>query len=104
MAKRAQKPGFPNPFNVIFLLSSTAFVVTALGYFVSPMVAQQAARPGGQGQGPAPGSLALAAWFDRNGPLALGIEIVAMLAFALLSMATDHWFTVKPRRDDTPAD
>ena len=96
MADRPRKPLFPNPFYVVLLLASTAFAVTALGYLVSPMVAEQGARKGAAG--PGDGSRALAAWFDRNGPVALGVEFVIMLLFGLLAMATDHWFPSRPAR------
>lgn len=96
VAQHPRKPLFPNPFYVVLLLVSTAFVVTALGYFVSPMVAQKALNP--VDDGPSPHSLALAAWLDRNGPLVLAIEIGLMFLFALLAMATDHWFSPKPSR------
>ncbi len=95
VAGQPQKPLFPNPFYVILLLASTAFVVTAMGYFVSPLVAQKAAHQAGAAT---PRSLALAEWFDRNGPLALGIEVVLMFIFAVMAMVTDHWFSPKPSR------
>jgi hypothetical protein len=94
MPDRARKPLFPNPFYAILLLSSTAFVVTALAYFVSPWVGQKAAA--NPGAAPGAGSRALAEWFDRNGPLALGVEFGVMLLFGVLAMATDHWFAAKP--------
>ncbi len=96
MPDRPRKPLFPNPFYVILLLSSTAFVVTALAYFVSPWVGQKAAQD--PGAGPGAGSRALAEWFDRNGPLALGVEFAVMLLFGVLAMVTDHWFPEKPAR------
>lgn len=93
MPDRPRKPLFPNPFYVILLLSSTAFVVTALAYVVSPWVGQNGGPNPGAPAGPA--SRALAAWFDRNGPMALGVEFVVMLASGILAMATDHWFPAK---------
>ena len=45
-----------------------------------------------RGRGRRPGSLALAGWLDRHGPLALGVEFVVMLVVRVLAMATDHWF------------
>jgi hypothetical protein len=84
MTDRPRKALFPNPFYVILLVSSTMFVMTALGYLISPSVAD---RPGAR-----PGSLALAAWLDRHGPGALAVEFIVMLVSALLSMATDRWF------------
>ncbi|MBV8556395.1 MAG: hypothetical protein JO116_12600 [Planctomycetaceae bacterium] len=84
MTDHPRKALFPNPFYVILLVSSTMFVMTALGYLISPAVAD---RPGAR-----TGSLALAAWLDRHGPGALAVELIVMLVSALLSMATDRWF------------
>ena len=85
---------FPNPFYVVLLVSSTAFVVTALAYLVSPSaIDHPRARPG---------SRAVAAWLDRLGPIALAVEFVVMVVFALLAMATDRWFPSRaPRRGAT---
>ena len=102
MTERSAKKLFPNPFYVLLLLASTLFVFTALGYLVSPTVLGLA-EPGG-GRQVSPGSMALAAWLDRHGPLALGIEFVLMLVSGLLAMATDRWFPVRPsRKGTTPA-
>jgi hypothetical protein len=100
MSERPTKKLFPNPFYVLLLLASTAFVVTALGYLISPTVLQQAANRRAA-DAPKPGSDALAAWFDRRGPVALGVEFGLMLVFALLAMATDRWFPAKPVRKGT---
>lgn len=102
MGDRPRKPLFPNPFYLILLLVSTLFVVTALAYVVSPWVGADLAQAGpvhGQAQRgrPGPASLALADWLDRQGPLTLGVEFVVMLIFALLAMATDHWFAAKSK-------
>src|SRR5262245_63624709 len=94
MAKSTGKKLFPNPFYVVVLVSSTLFVVTALGYLVSALGFE--AKGGAK---PSPGSLAVAAWFDRNGPLALGIEFVVMLLFSVMAMATDRWFAPKSTRN-----
>ncbi len=69
MADRPRKPLFPNPFYVVLMVTSTLFVLTALAYVVSPYVG---ANPNGAQKAVKPGqaSLALAAWLDRNGPLA----------------------------------
>ena len=99
MADRPRKPLFPNPFYVLLLVSSTAFVVTALAYFVSPNV-EQKARAGGP-DAPDAGSRALAAWFDRRGAQALGAEFAVMFASGLLAMATDRWFAPDTGRRTT---
>jgi hypothetical protein len=84
---------FANPFFEILLVTSTMFVLTVLGYLVSPYVLapNPARRP------PGAGSLALAAWFDRNGPLVLGMEFVVMLLAGILAMVTDPWFSPRSR-------
>ena len=86
MARRSRT--FANPFFVLLLVVSTLFVVTALGYLVSPVVLSRADL--------AAGSRGLAGWLDRRGPLLLGIEFAVMLAAGVLAMATDHRFD--PRR------
>jgi len=92
----------PNPFYVVLLIASTAFVVTALAYLVSPYVAQRAAdRPGA---GPGPGSLALAEWFDRRSPTALAIEFAVMLVSGLLAMVTDRPLDGRPWRGGPKTD
>jgi len=96
MGDRPRKPLFPNPFYVGLLVASTLFVMTALAYAVSPWVG---ANPDGVPLAKRPGaaSLALANWLDRRGPLALAVEFLLMLIFGLLAMATDRWFTAKPK-------
>ena len=62
----------PTRSTCVLLVASTLFVLTALGYLVSPYVLEPGRRPGpGRGR-----SIALADWLDRNGPLALGVEFV----------------------------
>ncbi len=96
---RDRRRAFPNPFYVILLLASVSFVLTAMGYLVSPTVQGQAGR--GQANGPGPGSLALADWLDRRGPWVLGVEFVAMFASGILAMITEPLF--RPRRPtETP--
>src|SRR3954447_20281428 len=93
MAERPRKPLFPNPFYFVVLVSGTAFVVTALAYLVNGLGFGAGAGP--KAVEPGRASRAVAAWFDRHGPLALGVEFVIMLVFSLLAMATDHWFSPK---------
>jgi hypothetical protein len=84
------------------IIASTAFVVTALAYLVSPYVAQRAAdRPGA---GPGQGSLALAEWLDRRSPTALAIEFAVMLISGLLAMVTDRPSDGKPWRGGPKTD
>lgn len=91
MSQRIRKRA--NPFFVLLTLVSTAFVVTALGYLIAPLVQQQAREH--PGAGPGAGSIALAAWLERRASLALGIEIALMLVSGLLAMVTDPWFSPK---------
>jgi hypothetical protein len=87
----------PNPFYILLLVASTLFVVTALGYTVSPYVLDRpSGRPAGEG------SEALARWLDRRGPLALGVECVAMVLTGILAMATDPWFSGAARSPAGP--
>jgi hypothetical protein len=82
----------PNPFYVVLLLASTTFVITALAYLIGPYEARRnVANPHGAL------SRALADWFDRHGPAALAVEFFVMLVTGVLAMATDHWFSKKPR-------
>jgi hypothetical protein len=84
---------FSNPFFVVLLGTSVVFVLTILAYLVSPAIlVPDPARPR-----PGPNSVALATWFDRNGPFALGVEIVIMLLSGVLAMVTDPWFSLKSK-------
>jgi hypothetical protein len=97
MPTRPEKKLFPNPFYVLLLIASVAFVVTTFGYLIGPTIQEQAAaakRPPGQG------SIVLAKWFDRMGPTALAVEFLVMLAAAFLAMATDRWFPSKRTKQD----
>jgi hypothetical protein len=88
MARASRKKGvFANPFYVGLMVVSTLFVITALGYLVSPYVLEPGRRPRG-----AP-SLDLALWLDRQGPLVLGLEFVVMMVTGVLAMLTDDWFS-----------
>ena len=80
-----------NPLFTLLLIVSAGFVLTALAYTASPAIAD---RPDS-----GPGSIALARWLDRRGPLALGIEIAAMIVVGTLAMATDRWFTERASRE-----
>jgi len=93
MAERSAKVKSPNPFYVLLLVASTAFVLTVLGYLVSPVVLRQAIDNPQDGPGPA--SLALANWFEHRAPAALGVEIGVMLISGVLAMVSDHWLSSK---------
>ncbi len=84
---------FSNPFFVVLLATSALFVLTIFGYLVSPsIIVPDPARPR-----PGPNSVALARWFDRNGPLILGAEFVVMLVSGVLAMLTDPWFSPRSK-------
>ncbi|MGP0062124.1 MAG: hypothetical protein ACLQGP_00800 [Isosphaeraceae bacterium] len=88
-AKPRQSEILSNPFFVILLGTSALFVLTVLAYLVSPsvLVPNPARQPRGAG------SIAMAEWFDRHGPMALAVEFVVMLLTGVLAMATDPWFS-----------
>lgn len=92
MATTPRQAVLRNPFFVLLLLASTAFVVTALAYAIGPSVLDRAER-GHVG----PRSLALTMWLDRNGPMVLGAEILAVMLTGTLAMLTDSWFAPKAK-------
>ncbi len=79
-------PVTANPLYVLMMIVSTLFVVTALGYLVTPYVIQ----PGHVVQGQA--SRAFAVWLDTHGPLILAVEFVIMLLSGVLAMTTEDYF------------
>ena len=82
-----------NPFFVLLLATSALFVLTVLGYLVSPYVLVPNPVQGPQSAR----SIAIADWFDRHGPMTLAIEFVVMLLAGVLAMVTDPWFTSRPK-------
>ena len=99
MAEPKRKPLYPNPFYVLLVLASTAFVLTVLGYLIAPMIHEKARNLPAGAAPPSPGSLALAGWFDRWSVTAITIEIVVMTATSLLAMVSDRWFPSKAESD-----
>jgi hypothetical protein len=84
---------FSNPFFVVLLGTSVVFVLTVLGYLVSPSIlVPDPARPR-----PGPNSIRLADWFDRNGPVTLAAEFGIMLVSGVLAMVTDPCFSSRSR-------
>jgi hypothetical protein len=83
-----KNPFFTNPFFMVLLVVSIAFIVSALAYLVCPYVLEKAAA--------GTPSRRFAEWLDARGPLVLSIEFVVMLVSALTAMTTDDWFS-KPR-------
>ena len=87
MPDRPRKRPRPNPFYVLLLVASTAFVITSLAYLMVPYVARQAnERPAGRAPGEA--SRNLAEWLDRRGPEVLAAEFGAMLVLGVLACFT----------------
>jgi len=84
---------FANPFFVGLMVVSVVFVLTVMAYLISPTVLEvDPAKPP-----PSAGSLALAAWFDRNAPWVLAAEFAIMFVTGVLAMVTDPWFTPRSR-------
>jgi hypothetical protein len=95
-ANSRKREVFANPFFVVLMASSVAFVLTVLAYLISPRVLEP-----GPDQPPASArSLAMAAWLDRNAPWVLAVEFGIMLVTGVLAMATDPWFS--PRSKPKP--
>jgi hypothetical protein len=91
--QRQRREVFANPFFVLLMGASVLFVLTVLAYLVSPYVLS----PKDGKPAPGAGSLAMAAWLDRNAPVILAIEFLVMLAAGILAMATDAWFSPRSR-------
>jgi hypothetical protein len=87
-------PVLANPFYVGLMVTSTLFVVTALGYLVTPYVSQ--AGQAAQGQA----SRAFAAWLDAHGPLILAVEFMIMLLSGVLAMTTEDYFLRRKKPDN----
>jgi hypothetical protein len=87
---------FANPFFVVLMATSVAFVLTVLAYLISPAVLE----PGPAKPLPSARSLAMAAWVDRNAPWVLAVEFAIMLVTGVIAMVTDPWFT--PRSKPKP--
>jgi hypothetical protein len=104
-APRRRREIFANPFFAVLLVTSIVFVVTVLGYLVSPSVLVPDAAKASSISEDAPkssASIAVAEWLDRNAPKALAIEIVVMLATGVLAMATDSWFSERSKPKPSP--
>jgi uncharacterized BrkB/YihY/UPF0761 family membrane protein len=84
-----------NPFYLLLLISSLLFVATALAYGVVPILIENGAQAG-QAPVPLPFSDALRA----HGWKWLLWELLAMVAFACLSMGLDRLRTLKKQRTE----
>src|SRR3974377_1267197 len=83
-----------NPFYLLLLLVSLAFVVTALAYAIVPTLEQRAADAG---QPPPPSPLRDA--LRADGWKWLLIELAALVLLSLLSMGLDRLRSLKKERD-----
>jgi len=105
MARTSRKSDlFTNPFYLVLAAVSTLFVVTALAYLASGFVLAPAIAPNSEMPWevvpPSAWSPRFARWLDRNGPLALGVEFLVMLAAGVVMMATDRWYTERRKRKE----
>jgi hypothetical protein len=75
-----------NPFYLLLLVISLAFVLTALAYAVVPVL-EQKAREAGEEPPPSPFRDSL----REDGWKWLLVEVAAMIVVGLLSMGLDRW-------------
>jgi len=80
-----KNPFFTNPFFMVFLGASVAFVVSALAYLVSSYAIQKGA--------PGSASRLLGEWLDAWGPVLLSVEFALMVVAAITAMVTDDLFS-----------
>ena len=82
---------FPNVFYIILLVTSTVFVMTALGWLVTPAIRQisEEDRASGISGRVDARSLALGDWIDRHAVSLLTGEFGVMLVTGMLAMGTD---------------
>jgi hypothetical protein len=92
-APRRKREIFANPFFAILLALSVVFVLTVLAYLSSTWVLD----PDPLGARRSSRSIAFAEWLDRNAPIVLGLEILAMLGTGVLAMVLDPWFSARSK-------
>ena len=95
----SRKPLYPNPFYVLLIVVSAAFVLTTFGWLITPMVQRKAANLAPGADAPGAGALAVAAWLDRWSVTALAIELILIVVTAFLLMASDRWFPKEGQGD-----
>jgi hypothetical protein len=83
-----------NPFYILLMLASVAFVATALAVAIVPVL-EQKAREAGQNPPPSPFRDALR---GDQGLTWLAVEAVAVVIFGLLSMGLDRLRSLKKAR------
>jgi hypothetical protein len=81
-----QKPEPRNPFYILLIVVSFAFVLTALAYAIVPTLEQKATDAGNS-----PPASALRNSLRADGWLWLISEGVAIIALSVLSMGLDRW-------------
>ena len=86
-----------NPFYLLLLVISLAFVLTALAYAVVPVL-EQKAREAGEEPPPSPFRDAL----REDGWKWLLYEVAAMIVAGLLSMGLDRWRRYRQERETSP--
>jgi hypothetical protein len=82
-----------NPFYLLLLIASLAFVLTALGYAIVPVLEQKAIEAG---EPPPPSAFREA--LHENGWLWLLIELAAMIVLGAASMILDRLRSLKKER------
>ena len=87
------RPEPKNPFYLMLLIASVAFIGTALAYAVVPAL-EQKARDMGQDPPPSPFRDSL----GRDGWKWLLVEVAVMVVFGLLSMGLDRWRRYRDER------
>lgn len=102
MAARSTRSASPNPFYVLLLVVSTAFVLSVLAYLIAPAVKQQAAEPAAGTQAPSAGSVALASWIEANAPRLIAVELGLMIVTGLLAILLEQ-FVSRRRGGSSPA-
>ena|SRR5437867_85444 len=87
-----------NPFYLLLLVMSLAFVLTALAYAVVPVL-EQKAREAGEEPPPSPFRDSL----REDGWQWLLYEVAAMIVAGLLSMGLDRWRRYRQERETSPS-
>ena len=82
-----------NPFYMLLLMTSCAFIVTALAYAVVPAL-EQKARDMGQDPPPSPFRDSL----RHDGWKWLLVQVAIMVVFGFLSMGLDRWRRYKDEK------
>jgi hypothetical protein len=87
-----------NPFYLLLLLASLAFVATALAYAIVPFLEEKAIA---MGEDPPPSPFRDS--LRHNGDRWLLYEVAAMLVFGIASMFLDRWRRYQSTRPGSPS-